>query len=61
MREMLRKPEVSVYRCSECGWTFPLTITSDMQDYLQQRDAQRDYGRHICADFQTDVQVQQSA
>ena len=52
MREMLRKPETPVYRCSECGWTFPLTIGSDLHDFLQMHDAARDYSRHRCAEFE---------
>jgi hypothetical protein len=48
MREMIRKPEVSVFCCSECSWTFPLTIRSELQDYLQERNASIDFARHSC-------------
>ena len=58
---MLSKPEAHVYRCSEWGWTFPLTIGSDLHDFLQGHDAARDYAQHQCADFQRNVEDRKSA
>jgi hypothetical protein len=55
---MLRNPDAFVFRCSECGWTFPLNIRSDLQDYLQERDAKKDYTQHRCAEFQASVEDQ---
>ena len=55
---MVRNHAASVYRCSECGWTFPLSISSDLRDYLQGREAAKEYAQHLCVESQANVEDQ---
>lgn len=51
MREMLPNLEKgfpTAYRCSECGWSFPLSRLSDLGDYFQQKTATRAFSEHDC-------------
>jgi hypothetical protein len=41
------------FRCSDCGWTFTLTLghLSPVVDYFDEREAKRGFDAHRCADF----------
>jgi hypothetical protein len=61
MREMppnLEKGFPTAYRCSECGWSFPLSRLSDLGDFFQQKNAVRSFSDHDCSTSPSTIKEQ---